>query len=84
MCNEIDIPDRCPKCDLILLCGAIFDAAARVDELGPIYGISRETNLADCRAAYIGLGSAFLYRQYPELYRCPRCGVDPLNYESSW
>ena len=33
MVNQL--ADRCPNCDLILLSGAIFDASAKSDELGP-------------------------------------------------
>jgi hypothetical protein len=74
------LPDKCPHCGLILLAGALMDAAAKADEFGPILGISLDANSAEAKAGYVGLGSVWL-ANVPEarvLYLCPRCKADPL------
>ena len=72
MTNQL--AERCPKCDLILLSGVIFDAAAKSDQYGEVLGISRDANPDDARAGYVGLSSNWLGDD-PEsrkLYRhCP-------------
>jgi hypothetical protein len=73
------LPDKCPQCGLILLAGAITDAAAKADELGPILGLSPDAKPAEARAGYVGLSSLWL-ADNPEarcLYFCPRCQTDP-------
>lgn len=76
----LQLPNKCPRCGLILLAGAILDAAARADEFGPIIGLDRDAKPADAEAGYVGMGSLWL-ADFPEaryLYLCPRCGTDPL------
>jgi hypothetical protein len=81
----IELPDKCPNCGLILLAGAIFDAAARTDEFGPILGLHRDVDPEEAKAGYVGLSSLWLADR-PEtrfLYRCPRCKADPLVESSN-
>ena len=75
------LADRCPNCDLILLSGAIFDAAAKSDEHGPILGISSDANPDDARAGYVGMSSLWMGDDPDarDLYRCPRCKTDCLH-----
>ena len=63
----------------MLLKGAIFDAAAKAEEYGPILGLNKAANKETARAGYVGLSSAWLYDLAPQLYRCPKCGVDPFE-----
>jgi hypothetical protein len=74
------LPDKCPNCGLILLAGAILDAAAKVDEFGPILGLSCDVEPSQARAGYVGMSSLWL-ADVPEarhLYLCPRCKIDLL------
>jgi hypothetical protein len=76
----LQLRDKCPNCGLILLAGAIMDAAAKVDELGPILGLSRDVKPEAAKAGYVGISSLWL-ADVPEaryLYLCPRCKTDPL------
>lgn len=79
MANQLVSP--CPNCGLILLCGAIFDAAEKSEQYGPILGLDRDTDPADARAGYVGLGSLWLGDdpKSRDLYRCPRCQTDCLT-----
>jgi hypothetical protein len=76
--------EKCPSCGLILLCGAIFDAAARADEFGPILGLSREAKPEEARAGYVAISSLWLgdCLDARDLYRCPRCKADCLVDDS--
>ncbi len=74
-----EVPERCPNCDLILLEGHIFDAARRADDLGPIFGITRDVSIDECRAAYVGLDGGMKYPHMVEMYLCPKCGTDPVQ-----
>jgi hypothetical protein len=67
--------EKCPSCGLILLCGAILDAAAKADELGPILGLNREAKPEDAKAGYVGISSLWLGDRPDarDLYRFPRC-----------
>lgn len=71
---------KCPSCGLTLLCGAIFDAAARADEFGPILGLSQEAKPDEAKAGYVGISSLWLgdRPEARDLYRCPRCKADCL------
>jgi hypothetical protein len=75
------LPEKCPSCGLILLSGAIFDAAAKTDEFGPILGLNREAKSDEAKAGYVGISSLWLgdVPEARELYRCPRCKADPLQ-----
>jgi hypothetical protein len=76
----LQLRSKCPHCGLILLAGAIFDAAAKTDEYGPILGLSADATPAEAKAGYVGLSSLWL-ADVPEaryLYLCPRCKTDPL------
>jgi hypothetical protein len=76
--------EKCPSCGLILLCGAIFDAAARSDEFGPILGLNREAKPEEAKAGYVGISSLWLgdRREARDLHHCPRCNADCLVDES--
>lgn len=76
--NE-ELPRQCPYCGLVLLSGAIFDAAEREEEFGPILGINKNVIPEEAQAGYIGIGSLRLEKLAPELYTCPRCKADPLS-----
>ena len=52
--------NNCPKCGLILLAGAIFDAAERADEFGPILGLNRDANPEEALAGYVGMSSLWM------------------------
>ena len=74
------LSDRCPKCGLILLAGAILDVAVRADELGPILGLNRDAKPSEAKAGYVGMSSLRL-ADVPDaryLYLCPRCKTDPV------
>jgi hypothetical protein len=76
----LQLPDKCPNCGLILLAGAIIDAAARAEEFGPILGLSRDAKPAEAKAGYVGMSSLWL-GDVPKtrfLYLCRRCKTDPL------
>ncbi|MCC9606900.1 hypothetical protein LOC68_15550 [Blastopirellula sp. JC732] len=79
MTEKSEFPERCPSCGLVLLSGAIFDAAAKENELGPILGIHDDVDPEQAKAGYVGIGSVWCYDQSPELYSCPRCKVDPMS-----
>lgn len=79
MNDNAELPRQCPYCGLVLLSGAIFDAAKREAEFGPILGINKNVDPADAQAGYIGIGSLRLEKLAPELYTCPRCKADPLS-----
>ena len=74
------LADRCPNCDLVLLSGAIFDAAAKSEEYGEILGLSADLDPKNARAGYVGLNSMWLGDDpnSRHLYRCPRCQTDCL------
>lgn len=74
----IEVPDFCPNCGLVLLSGAIFDAAAEQARYGPILGLSDQAKPETAKAGYIGISSLWIYETSPEFYRCPRCGIDPI------
>ena len=74
----LDVADQCPGCGLILLHGAIFDAAAKADDYGPVLGLDRDADPNTARAGYVGLGSLFDPIGLRSMYRCPRCGVDTI------
>jgi hypothetical protein len=73
--------ESCPVCGLLLLSGAIFDAAARADEIGPILGLHREARPDEARAGYVGISSLRLgdAPEARDFYRCPRCKADCLR-----
>jgi hypothetical protein len=76
----LELPYKCPTCGLILLAGAIMDAAAKADEFGPILGLSRDVEPSKAKAGYVGISSLWL-ADVPQarcLYLCPRCKTDPL------
>jgi hypothetical protein len=76
-----ELPEKCPDCGLFILYGAIFDAAARADEFGPILGLSPGVNPEVAQAGYVGMSSLWL-GDVPEaqwMYRCPRCKRDLLQ-----
>lgn len=76
-----EIPRRCPSCGLILLKGAIFDAFDKKELYGPILGLHDNADMESAQAGYIGMSSMMLYDRAPEMYRCPRCGTDPVTGE---
>ncbi|HET6880152.1 MAG TPA: hypothetical protein VFI31_08355 [Pirellulales bacterium] len=73
-----EIPESCPNCDLALLCGAILDAAQKIEQYGPILGLHKGARPETAKAGYIGLGSLWMYKPGDKFYQCPRCGVDPI------
>lgn len=75
------IPDECPSCGLVLLFGAILDAAGEKEKYGPILGIDKDAQPATAKAGYVGIGSIWMYDKAPELYRCPRYHNDPIVVE---
>jgi hypothetical protein len=75
---HLKVPDKCPTCGLILLHGAIFDAVDKADQYGPILGLNRGAKPDSAQAGYVGLGSLYDPEHLRPLYRCPRCGSDPL------
>jgi len=76
----IQLREKCPNCGLILLCGAIFDAAARADDFGPILGLDGEAKPDEAKAGYVGISGLWLgdRPEARDLYRCPRCRTDCL------
>jgi hypothetical protein len=74
----LDVVERCPGCDLVILWGCLLNAAEEVAVYGPILGISDDVDKATAKAGYIGLGSLFVPEVMRELYRCPRCKADVL------
>ena len=70
----------CSNCGLILLSGAIFDAAEEADEYGPILGLHSDVNPQEAKAGFVGMGSLWLGDDPAarHLYRCPRCHTDCL------
>ena len=79
MVDSSEFPDQCPACGLILLSGAIFDAAALEKEYGPILGLHKNVDPESALAGYVGLSSMWSYDLSPEFYRCPRCKKDPMT-----
>jgi hypothetical protein len=82
----LQLPNKCPNCGLILLAGAIMDAAAKADGLGPILGLSRDVKPEEAEAGYVGMSSLWL-ADVPEaryLYLCPRCKTDLLLEVKAW
>ncbi len=75
------LAEKCPNCGLILLCGAIFDAAEKAEEFGPILGLNRDANSQEAKAGYVGMSSLWLGDDSAAryLYRCPRCQTDCLS-----
>lgn len=65
-------------CGLILLRGAIFDAAGMESEYGPILGLHQNVDKETAKAGYVGMSSIWIYDVAPGTYRCPRCGFDPM------
>ena len=74
----LDISEKCPKCGLVLLHGAIFDAVEKAEKYGPILGINRNADPNTAAAGYVGLGSFFDPTGLRATYRCPRCGSDTI------
>jgi hypothetical protein len=74
----LELPEKCPACGLILLAGAILDAAAQKSSYGPILGLHPEATAETAKAGYVGLSSLWAPEQLRALYRCPRCSADPL------
>jgi hypothetical protein len=74
------LPEKCPNCGLVLLCGAIFDAAAQADQFGPILGLNPKVKPEEAKAGYVGVNSLWLgdRPEARDLYRCPRCRADCL------
>ncbi|MBI1246816.1 hypothetical protein GC197_03100 [bacterium] len=79
MTSAEDYPAQCPNCGLVLLRGNLFDAAECRSQYGPILGIDDDANKEDAQAGYVGLGSLWCYDWAPDIYRCPRCRVDPIQ-----
>jgi len=75
------LADKCPKCGLIILAGAIFDAADKEEEFGPILGLDRNANPQEAKAGYVGMSSLWQGDDPAarHLYRCPRCQTDCLS-----
>lgn len=71
---------HCPKCHLILLTGAIFDAAEKSNRYGPTLGLNQDAVPDDAIAGYVGMESMWLGddRSSRGLYRCRRCQTDCL------
>jgi hypothetical protein len=76
----LELAEKCPHCGLILLAGAILDAAAKADEYGPILGLSRDAKPEEAKAGYVGMSSLWQADDPAArfLYLCPRCKTDPL------
>jgi hypothetical protein len=75
---SFNIPDKCPGCGLILLHGSVVDAIDESDNYGPILGLHKDANTGIATAGYVGLSSWFDPEHLRDLYRCPRCGIDPV------
>jgi hypothetical protein len=75
---SLDVLNKCPRCGLVLLHGAILDAAAEVEQYGPILRLDRNARTESAKAGYIGISSLFDPVNLRESYRCPRCGADPI------
>ncbi len=65
---------KCPKCALVLLCGAILDAVKQESIYGPIIGLHKEADPKTAKAGYMGISSLYT----PDLYKCPRCGTNAV------
>lgn len=76
------VPRICPSCGLILLRGAIFDACEKQAEYGPILGLHKEARRETAQAGYVGLSSLHDPKNLRALYRCPKCGADPIIEDS--
>ena len=50
---------------------------------GKVLGIDSDADPRTAKAGYIGLCSMWVYDRAPELYRCPRCGNDPIATSSN-
>lgn len=75
---DLDIADQCPGYGLKLLTGHIFGFDDEREKYGPILGLDRGVDPATAKAGYVGIGSAFVPQIARALYRCPRCGADPV------
>ena len=72
-------PEECRGCGLLLFHGNIFDAAEQRSRWGPILGLHEDADPKTAKAGYVGVGSGWWYDFAPELYRCPKCGADPVS-----
>jgi hypothetical protein len=78
--DDRPIPRPCRQCGLLLLSGAIFDAAEQSDIYGPILGLANDVDPLTAKAGFIGMGSrSEWFRTNPEFYACPRCGTIPTD-----
>jgi hypothetical protein len=76
---SLTVADRCPNCGLILLWGALLEAAEETAKYGPILGISPDADKSNAVAGYVGLGSLFVPQWCREIYQCPRCRTDTIT-----
>lgn len=74
----LEVLDRCPSCDLILLRGCISDAFRQEERYGPILGLHKEARKESAQAGYVGISSWYDPERWRIFYRCPRCGADPV------